>query len=103
MTDWFARPVLHGTDLEASLRFYVNGLGFTSPWRYDEDGRADVAQVRRISMNRKLFLAFVCASAIYHAGCYSGVALRPIQGPSPRPAVSPHGSSRRIQVWALLC
>ena len=40
MTDWFARPVLHVTDVEASLRFYVNQLGFTSPWRYDEDGRA---------------------------------------------------------------
>jgi catechol 2,3-dioxygenase-like lactoylglutathione lyase family enzyme len=47
MTDWFARPVLHVTDVEASLRFYVNRLGFTSPWRYDEDGTAHVAQVER--------------------------------------------------------
>src|SRR5438045_8744154 len=47
MTDWFARPVLHVTDVEASLHFYVNRLGFTSPWRYDEDGRAHVAQVDR--------------------------------------------------------
>ena len=47
MTDWFARPVLHVTDVEASLRFYVDQLGFTSPWRYDEDGRAHVAQVDR--------------------------------------------------------
>jgi len=47
MTAWFARPVLHVTDVEASLRFYVNRLGFTSPWRYDEDGRARVAQVDR--------------------------------------------------------
>ena len=47
MTDWFARPVLHVTDVEASLRFYVNQLGFTSPWRYDEEGRARVAQVDR--------------------------------------------------------
>ena len=47
MTDWFARPVLHVTDVEASLRFYVNRLGFTSPWRYEEDGRASVAQVER--------------------------------------------------------
>ena len=31
--------------VEASLRFYVNRLRFTSPWRYDEDGRARVAQV----------------------------------------------------------
>jgi hypothetical protein len=23
MTDWFARPVLHVTDVEASIRFYV--------------------------------------------------------------------------------
>ena len=47
MTDWFARPVLHVKDVEASLRFYVGQLGFTSPWRYDEDGRARVAQVDR--------------------------------------------------------
>ena len=47
MTDWFARPVLHVTDVEASLCFYINRLGFTSPWRYEEDGRAYVAQVER--------------------------------------------------------
>ncbi len=47
MTDWFARAVLHVTDVEASLRFYVDRLGFTSPWRHDEDGKAHVAQVER--------------------------------------------------------
>jgi catechol 2,3-dioxygenase-like lactoylglutathione lyase family enzyme len=47
MTDWFARPVLHVTDVESSIRFYVNQLGFTSPWQYDEDGKARVAQVDR--------------------------------------------------------
>jgi catechol 2,3-dioxygenase-like lactoylglutathione lyase family enzyme len=47
MTDWFARPVLNVKDVEASLRFYVDRLGFTSPWRYDEDGIAHVAQVDR--------------------------------------------------------
>ena len=47
MTDWFARPVLHVTDVEAALRFYVNRLGFMSPWRYEENGRARVAQVNR--------------------------------------------------------
>ncbi len=47
MTDWFARPVLHVKDVEASLDFYVNRLGFTSPWRYEDDGRAYVAQVER--------------------------------------------------------
>ena len=47
MTDWFARPVLHVKDVEDSLRFYVERLGFTSPWRYGEDGRVHVAQVER--------------------------------------------------------
>ena len=47
MADWFARPVLHVRDVEASLRFYVSQLGFTSPWRYEEDGRAQVVQVER--------------------------------------------------------
>jgi catechol 2,3-dioxygenase-like lactoylglutathione lyase family enzyme len=48
MTGWFARPVLHVTDVEASLGFYVDRLGFTCPWRYEDDGgRAYVAQVDR--------------------------------------------------------
>ena len=47
MTDWFARPILHVTDVEASLRFYVDRLGFTSPWRFDENGKLFVAQVER--------------------------------------------------------
>ncbi|MPY90948.1 MAG: bleomycin resistance family protein [Luteitalea sp.] len=47
MTEWFARPVLHVSSVEASLRFYVERLGFSVPWRYEEDGRARVAQVDR--------------------------------------------------------
>ena len=47
MPEWFARPVLHVTDVEASLRFYLDHLGFTSPWRYEEDGRVHVAQAER--------------------------------------------------------
>ena len=47
VTDWFARPVLHVSSVEASLRFYVDRLGFTVAWRYEEDGRARVAQVNR--------------------------------------------------------
>jgi uncharacterized glyoxalase superfamily protein PhnB len=47
MTEWFARPVLHVTDVENSLRFYVDRLGFTSPWCYDENGRMHVAEVDR--------------------------------------------------------
>ncbi len=48
MTEWFARPVLHVASVEASLRFYVDLLGFTVPWRAaGADGRADVAQVDR--------------------------------------------------------
>src|SRR5262245_17643540 len=49
MTEWFARPVLHVSNVEASLRFYVDRLGFTVPWRYEEDGRTHVAQVDRQS------------------------------------------------------
>jgi catechol 2,3-dioxygenase-like lactoylglutathione lyase family enzyme len=45
MADWFARPVLHVADVEASLRFYIDQLGFTSPWHYNEDGKVRIAQV----------------------------------------------------------
>ena len=47
MTDWFARPVLHVKDVESSLGFYLNLLGFTSPWRYNEEDKVRVAQVDR--------------------------------------------------------
>lgn len=47
MTDWFARPVLHVRDVEASLDFYTDKLGFTAAWRHEENGRAIVAQVDR--------------------------------------------------------
>jgi catechol 2,3-dioxygenase-like lactoylglutathione lyase family enzyme len=47
MTDWFARPILHVADVEASVRFYVDGLGFTTAWRHEEDGRLIVVQVDR--------------------------------------------------------
>jgi catechol 2,3-dioxygenase-like lactoylglutathione lyase family enzyme len=48
MTEWFARPVLHVSNVEASLRFYVDRLGFTVPWRVeDEDSRAHIAEVDR--------------------------------------------------------
>lgn len=47
MTEWFARPIFNVSDVEASLRFYVEKLGFTIPWRFDEEGRAYVAQVDR--------------------------------------------------------
>jgi catechol 2,3-dioxygenase-like lactoylglutathione lyase family enzyme len=45
--DWFARPVLHVSNVEASLRFYVDRLGFTVAWRYEEGNQAFVAQVDR--------------------------------------------------------
>jgi catechol 2,3-dioxygenase-like lactoylglutathione lyase family enzyme len=47
MIDWFARPVLHVTDVAASVPFYVERLGFTNPWHHDEDGKSVVAQVDR--------------------------------------------------------
>jgi catechol 2,3-dioxygenase-like lactoylglutathione lyase family enzyme len=47
MTDWFARPIFNVADVGASLRFYIDKLGFTSPWCYDEQGNAYVAQVDR--------------------------------------------------------
>ncbi len=48
MTEWFARPILQVKDVEASLRFYVDQLGFTCAWRFDDNGKAYVAQVERL-------------------------------------------------------
>ena len=69
MTDWFARPILHVKDVDASIRFYVNRLGFTSPWRYDEEGRARVAQVDRqgcaIILANNLASEKICKGVIF--------------------------------------
>jgi len=45
MTDGFARPVLHVSNIEASLRLYVDRLGFQIAWQFDEGDRPTVAQV----------------------------------------------------------
>jgi catechol 2,3-dioxygenase-like lactoylglutathione lyase family enzyme len=45
--EWFARPVLFVTDIDASVDFYVKQLGFTQEWRYEEEGKPCVAQVGR--------------------------------------------------------
>ena len=47
MSGWFARPVLFVTDVDRSVDFYVNQLGFNQMWRYEEDGAARVAQLDR--------------------------------------------------------
>jgi catechol 2,3-dioxygenase-like lactoylglutathione lyase family enzyme len=47
MTEWFARPVLHVSNVEASLRFYVDRLGFTVAWRVEAEGQVWVAEVDR--------------------------------------------------------
>ena len=47
MADWFARPVLHVSSVEALLRFYEDRLGFTVAWRHDDSGVVRAAQVDR--------------------------------------------------------
>ena len=44
---WYARPVLFVADIDRSVDFYVKQLGFTQAWRYEEEGKAFVAQVDR--------------------------------------------------------
>jgi catechol 2,3-dioxygenase-like lactoylglutathione lyase family enzyme len=45
--DWYARPVLFVADIDRTLDFYENRLGFTQSWRYEEESKAVVAQVDR--------------------------------------------------------
>ena len=44
---WYARPVLFVADIDRSVDFYMKQLGFSQPWRYEEEGKAWVAQVER--------------------------------------------------------
>lgn len=47
MSEWYARPVLFVADIKRSVDFYVDRLGFTQNWRYEEQGKALIAQVDR--------------------------------------------------------
>src|SRR3954465_4561016 len=93
MADWFARAVLHVTDVEVSLHFYVNRLGCTSPWRYDEDGKAHVAQVDR--QGCAFILADTCPEKIGKGLMLISLNVRPPtpERTAPR-AAAPQGRSR---------
>ena len=43
---WYARPVLFVADVQASLRFYIDRLGFVKKW-HEADGKGTVCQVDR--------------------------------------------------------
>jgi catechol 2,3-dioxygenase-like lactoylglutathione lyase family enzyme len=43
---WYARPVLFVADVHASLRFYLDKLGFVTKW-HEADGKGTVCQVDR--------------------------------------------------------
>ena len=45
---WYSRPVLFVTDIDRSVDFYIKQLGFKQAWRYEEEGKAYVAQVERL-------------------------------------------------------
>jgi catechol 2,3-dioxygenase-like lactoylglutathione lyase family enzyme len=47
MSDWYSRPVFFVESVERSIAFYVEKLGFTEGFRYEEGGRILVGQVDR--------------------------------------------------------
>jgi len=49
MNNWYPRPVFFVNDVQASLRFYIDKLGFTQDWAHEETDEIIVAQVSRDS------------------------------------------------------
>ena len=47
MSRWYTRPIICVSDVERSLAFYIDKLGFTEAWRHVEEGQLLVAQVDR--------------------------------------------------------
>ena len=43
---WYSRPVLFVSDLQAALRFYIDKLGFEKKW-HSSEGKGTVCQVNR--------------------------------------------------------
>jgi catechol 2,3-dioxygenase-like lactoylglutathione lyase family enzyme len=44
---WYSRPVLFVADVDCSIEFYIDKLGFQAGPRYEEDGVALVGEVTR--------------------------------------------------------
>ena len=42
---WYSRPIVAVPDVEKSLAFYIDKLGFTEAWRHVDDGETLVAQI----------------------------------------------------------
>jgi hypothetical protein len=42
---WSGSVTVHVASVGASIRFYADRLGFTVPWRHEEDGQVRIAQV----------------------------------------------------------
>jgi catechol 2,3-dioxygenase-like lactoylglutathione lyase family enzyme len=47
MRQWYARPVVFVSDVNRSVDFYVNQMGFAQRWRHEDGGVPRVAQVDR--------------------------------------------------------
>ncbi|MEQ1608711.1 MAG: hypothetical protein ABL956_07070 [Hyphomonadaceae bacterium] len=47
MTSWYARPILHVADAQASIYFYRDRLSFYGAWRHVENSELLLAQVSR--------------------------------------------------------
>jgi catechol 2,3-dioxygenase-like lactoylglutathione lyase family enzyme len=43
---WYTRPVLFVADLQRSIRYYTEGLGFRKAW-HEADGKGPVCQIDR--------------------------------------------------------
>ena len=44
---WYTRPIFSVGDVEKSLSYYCEMLGFAQSWKYEEDDQVLVAQVSR--------------------------------------------------------
>ena len=47
MASWYSRPVLFVADVERSLAFYVDQLGFRVDWSFKQEDKLFIAQVAR--------------------------------------------------------
>lgn len=50
MSNWYSRPVFFAKNVEFSIEFYTQKLGFTLAWNHSENGKILVAQVNRFDL-----------------------------------------------------
>ena len=73
---WYARPVLFVSDIDRSVSFYVDQLGFKERWRHEDAGKPLVAQVPQWTPHIRPVVDGSDPASVWHSAWQSARAQR---------------------------